>query len=149
MLRTLFLMLVFCSAGLLHAAEADGPPSCEAAGMPGAVGTFELEPPRWRPGVTTYWIDTDGVDPGTAGCHQEYTARRRPKKRMFAEACLPDGLLVESNPGAGKLHLHENDLGHPDKFDCNAWCKGKGHTGGSCVEAAAPPCAMSAKCACT
>jgi hypothetical protein len=67
---------------------------------------------------------------------------------MFGEASLSNGLLVESNPGTGKLHLHENDLGHPDKFDCNAWCIGQGQAGGRCVVAAAPPCASSAKCAC-
>lgn len=156
-MRTFFLMLVLCSSGLLHAAEADGPPSCEAKGMPGAVGTFELKPPGWigsprhpnPPGPTTYWIDSDGVDPGTAGCHREHTSQRGPKVRKFGEYCLPNGQLVESNPGANKLHLHENDLGHPDKFDCAVWCRGQGRAGGSCVPAQAPPCASSAKCVCT
>lgn len=157
MLRTALLLLVSCSPGLLHAAEADGPPSCEASGMPGAVGTFELKPPNWRgttrhphpPGPTTYWIDTDGVDPGTAGCHLEVNSQRRRLVRMFGEDCL-NGLLVESNPGTDKLHVHENDLGHPDKFDCNAWCLGKGGAGGSCVTVTLPaPCARSAKCVCT
>ena len=65
---------------------------------------------------------------------------------MFGEACLPDGMLVETNPEADKLHSHKNDIGHPDKFDCNAWCVGTGHSKGACVVAAAPPCESSATC---
>lgn len=157
MLRTFFLMLALCSPMLLHASEADGPPSRDARGMPGALGTFHFEPPDWvgnpdhpnPPGPTTYWIDTDGVDPGTAGCHLGQTVQGQRNGRMFGEACLANGLLVESNPAADELHKHENDIGHPDKFDCNAWCKGKGRAGGSCVEAPAPPCQESARCACS
>ena len=67
---------------------------------------------------------------------------------MFGEACLPDGMLVESNPGADELHSHKNDVGHPDKFDCNAWCVGKGSAKGVCIVAAAPPCEQSAMCKC-
>jgi hypothetical protein len=57
-------------------------------------------------------------------------------------------LLVESNPGADVIHKHADDIGHPDKFDCNAWCIGQGSTEGTCVAEPAPPCAQSAKCVC-
>ena len=67
---------------------------------------------------------------------------------MFGEACLENGLLVESNPGANVLHSHKDDVGHPDTFDCNAWCVGEGSSKGMCVAAAAPPCAQSAMCQC-
>jgi hypothetical protein len=56
---------------------------------------------------------------------------------LFGEACLHDGLLVESNPGAGVVHKHTDDIGHPDKFDCNAWCIGTGSPKGVCTVAAA------------
>jgi hypothetical protein len=68
--------------------------------------------------------------------------------RSFGEACLPDGRLVESNPGANELHSHADDTGHPDTFDCAAWCAGQGASGGACVPAPAPPCARSALCSC-
>jgi hypothetical protein len=43
-----------------------------------------------------------------------------------------------------------NDLGHPDTFDCKAWCVGAKHaTGGVCKAASGPaPCAASARCEC-
>ena len=49
---------------------------------------------------------------------------------------------------AGMVHDHENDVGHPDKFDCGAWCIGKGSSKGVCTVVAAPSCAKSAKCVC-
>jgi hypothetical protein len=58
--------------------------------------------------------------------------------------------LIESNPGAGVIHAHADDTGHPDRFDCNAWCVGmqKGRAG-VCTPAAGPaPCAASARCTC-
>ena len=112
------------------------------------MGTFEFEPKDWMEGKTTGWKDSDGVDPGVAGCHIGTDSEGTPNGRMFGEACLPDGLLVESNPGADTLHSHKNDIGHPDKFDCNAWCIGKDLSKGICTVAAAPPCEQSAKCAC-
>lgn len=125
----------------------DGP-SPEARGMAGAEGRFAFKPADWQEGQTTWWKDTDGVDPATPGCHIGTDRGGVPNGRMFAEACLPDGKLVESNPGIDVLHRHDNDTGNPDKFDCNAWCVGKGASKGSCVVAAAPLCAHSAKCAC-
>ncbi len=125
------------------------PPSKGAAGMPGAAGTFEFQPSDWQEGQTTWWKDTDGVDPGVAGCHVGTDENGEPNGRMFGEACLDNGLLVESNPGVDELHSHGNDTGHPDTFDCNAWCVGKGKASGSCQVAEAPPCAQSAACSCS
>ena len=123
-------------------------PSIGAKGMAGAKGTFEFKPKDWLEGTTSWWKDTDGVDPGTAGCHIGTDSNGVPNGRMFGEACLANGLLVESNPGAGELHSHTNDIGHPDKFECNEWCIGNGSTGGVCEIAEAPPCEMSAQCVC-
>ena len=125
------------------------PPSKGAEGMPGALGTFEFKPTDWRKGEVTWWKDTDGVDPGTPGCHVGTDADGKENGRMFGEACLPGGMLiVESNPGVEVVHKHTDDTGHPDKFDCNAWCVGKGSKTGRCEPAPAPPCTQSAKCVC-
>lgn len=138
------LVFLFMNVG----AYSDSPPSDLAKEQPGALGTFEFKPQDRKPGVLSYWKDTDGVDPGKAGCHIGTDKNGQPNGRMFGEACLVDGSLVESNPGAGVLHSHKDDIGHPDKFDCKAWCSGKGLSGGSCVSASAPPCMSSAICSC-
>jgi len=117
--------------------------------MEGTRGVFEFKPADWKEGETSWWKDTDGIAPGIAGCHIGTDEKGEPNGRMFGEACLPDGLLVESNPGKDELHRHTNDIGHPDRFDCNDWCKGEGKAGGECTEAPAPPCAQSAKCSCS
>jgi hypothetical protein len=133
------------SSTLVSASDA---PSAGAKNMPGAEGTFEFKPADWMEGNTSWWTDSDGVGPGEPGCHIGSDEKGNPNGRMFGEACLEDGTLVESNPGAGELHSHRNDIGHPDLFDCNDWCIGKGATTGVCVEAAAPPCEQSAMCQC-
>ncbi len=150
MSRLFVLIFVFCTLlpVAASATQASGEPSEGARGMPGAEGTFDFKPEDWIEGETTWWKDSDGIDPDAAGCHIGTDSEGKPNGRMFGEACLPDGLLVESNPGAGELHSHKNDVGHPDKFDCNDWCIGKGASKGECKEAAAPPCAQSAMCAC-
>ena len=129
-----------------------GPPSSEARNIPGALGTCELKPADWQEGQTTYWIDSDGVKPGTAGCHVGTNEHRHPNNRKFGEACRANGTLIESNPTAGKLHDHKNDLGHPDVFDCALWCRGTGRgANGTCqpVTTGPSPCAASAQCRCT
>ena len=150
MSRLFTLMLAFCVPVLMMAsvANAAGGPLAGAKGMPGAKGTFEFKPEDWMQGETTWWKDTDGVNPGMAGCHIGTDSEGSPNGRMFGEACLPDGLLVESNPGADEIHKHTDDIGHPDTFDCNEWCIGKGSSKGACAVAAAPPCEQSAMCAC-
>ena len=149
MFRPLHLLpALYVPLALACSAHSEGEPSPGAQGMPGAEGTFEFKPTDWKEGSTTWWKDTDGVDPGTAGCHIGTDSEGNSNGRMFGEACLPDGLLVESNPGAGVVHDHKNDIGHPDTFDCNAWCIGKGTSKGVCAVAAAPPCVESAKCVC-
>ena len=116
--------------------------------MLGVVGTFEFQPSDWMEGTTSWWKDSDGVDPDVAGCHIDTDQEGQPNGRMFGEACLADGWRVESNPGAGVLHSHSNDVGHPDKFSCNVWCIAKGSVKGACVAAASPPCEQSAVCKC-
>ena len=142
--------LLCCIPMLLTAsvATASDEPSSGAQGMAGAEGTFEFKPGDWRQGATTWWKDSDGVDPGTPGCHVGTQANGSPNGRVFGEACLPNGLLVESNPGKAELHSHHDDIGHPDTFDCNAWCVDQGSAKGICKVATAPPCEQSAMCAC-
>lgn len=144
------LLLIFFAVLLQACATSSTslPPSADARGMPGALGVFDYKPDDGRPGETTWWKDTDGVAPGTPGCHIGTDKDGKPNGRMFAEACLPDGKLVESNPGAGVLHSHTDDTGHPDKFDCREWCLGNGASDGICVAAEAQPCGQSAKCEC-
>ena len=149
-------LLAFCIASmllLLNAASANDPPTAGASRIPGAKGTIEYKPEGWKgAGVTTYWKDSDGIRPGVAGCHVEVTKSGKSftGRRVFGEACK-DGLLVESNPGRNAIHAHKDDLGHPDTFDCNAWCIGaRKAKAGLCVKVAGPsPCAESAKCECS
>lgn len=129
-------------------AQEHSEPSAGAKNMPGATGTIEFKPKDWKEGETTWWIDSEGIAPGMAGCHIGTDESGAPNGRMFGEACLPDGRLVESNPGIDQLHSHGNDLGKPDTFDCGAWCVGQGSAGGVCIAATAPPCAQSAMCSC-
>lgn len=168
MRRALRLCLVFFIPALLLADEPDGPPSDGALGMRGALGTIHFRPTDWigirgpydhpddPEAPITYWIDSDGVDPGTAGCHLGVTEKGECNERMFGEACLPNGLLVESNPGVGQRHSHGNDVGHPDTFDCYWWCIGEGFGDGACVKAPAESttlcpksCKESARCLCS
>jgi hypothetical protein len=148
-------LLAFCipMMMLLDAASAKDPPTAGASKIPGAKGTIEYKPEGWKgTGVTTYWKDSDGIEPGVAGCHVEVTkgGKSFTGRRVFGEACL-DGLLVESNPGRNVIHPHKDDLGHPDTFDCNEWCIGAQKAkAGLCVKVAGPsPCAESAKCECS
>ena len=150
MSRWLVLPLTLCCLCIPRSAGAANAPSEGARGMCGAMGTIEYEPTDWMPGETTWWLDTDGVDPGTAGCHLGLTARDgKLNGRLFGEACRDDGLLVESNPAAGERHSHDGDVGHPDTFDCRMWCEGRGFANGTCEVAPAYPCEQSARCACT
>ena len=135
MSRMLALIAAFCILVSGHAAMADSPPSSGAKGMAGAKGTFSFKPTDWKgKGHTSYWIDTDGIDPGKEGCHIGTNSKGKANGRTFGEACLANGLLVESNPGANELHKHTDDVGHPDTFDCNLWCKGKGQAAGDVRE---------------
>src|SRR4026209_2094104 len=123
----LFRILAVCIPVLMFsnaATTAQHEPSKDAKGMPGAKGTIEYKPTDWKGKVNTYWTDTDGVDPGVAGCHIGVTQDGKPNGRFFGEACQSAQILIESNPGAGVIHVHTNDLGHPDTFDCKAWCVG-------------------------
>ena len=144
--------LAFCipMMMLLNAASANDPPTAGASKIPGAKGTIEYKPEGWKARVLPLIgrIATGGV----AGCHVEVTkgGKSFTGRRVFGEACM-DGLLVESNPGRNVIHPHKDDLGHPDTFDCNAWCIGAQKAkAGMCVKVAGPaPCAESAKCECS
>ena len=148
----LFRILAVCIPVLMfsNAATAQHAPSEGAKGIPGAKGTIEYKPTDWKGNVTTFWTDTDGVNPGVAGCHIGVTQDGKPNGRFFGEACQNAQILIESNPGAGVIHSHTNDLGHPDTFECNAWCVGaKQAKGGTCKPVSGPfPCTASARCEC-
>ena len=122
MYREFAVTLAFCISLLMlvSAAKADGPPSTGAKDMAGALRTFKFEPNDRRPGQTTWWEDTAWVALGKAGCHSGTDPDGKPNGRKFGEACLSDVLLVESSPGADVIHKHADDIGQPDKFDCNA-----------------------------
>ena len=129
-----------------------------ASTLPGSKGTITFKPTDWKGNadpngkpVSSWWKDSDGIDPGVAGCHIGVTEAGVPNGRSFGEACLANGLLVESNPSSGTIHEHANDIGHPDTFDCNEWCIAvkKPSKGGMCVPVSGPaPCAASARCEC-
>ena len=142
------LLAALMALSLPNPAAADGEPSAATKAMAGAKGTFVFKPRDWAEGTTTWWKDTDGVDPGTAGCHIGTDSSGEPNGRKFGEACLDDGLLVETNPGTNELHSRADDVGQPDKFDCNAWCVGQRSSKSMCVAATALPCLQSARCAC-
>jgi hypothetical protein len=151
--KRLFRILAVCIPVLMLAGVAQAQhsePSTGAKGMPGALGTMEYKPTDWKGNVTTYWKDTDGVDPGVAGCHIGVTESGQPNGRFFGEACESGTILIESNPGIDAVHAHANDLGHPDRFDCNAWCIGaKRARAGVCRAVTGPaPCTASARCEC-
>jgi hypothetical protein len=161
--KRLFRILAVCIPVLMLLSVAQGvaqevaqgqheEPSDEAKGMPGALGTIPYRPDDWKgPGVTTYWRDTDGVDPGVAGCHIGLQPNSiRPNGRHFGEACQTPQILIESNPGADIIHSHTDDTGHPDRFDCAKWCVGaRKATGGFCSVVPGPsPCTSSAVCVC-
>ena len=71
--------------------------------MAGSQGTIEFKPTDWKEGQATCWKDSDGIAPGEAGCHIGTDSQGTPNGRNFGEACLPNGYLVESNPGEIEL----------------------------------------------
>ena len=67
--RGFFRILAVCIPVLMLLTSAQGQhsePSAGAKGMPGAQGTIEYKPTDWKGNVTTYWKDTDGIDPGSS-----------------------------------------------------------------------------------
>lgn len=145
--RLILLVAMVMSLGAV-AGGSPGEPSSGAKDMPGAKGTFAFKPTDWMAGQKSWWKDSDGVAPGVAGCHIGTDEQGVANGRMFGEACLENGLLVESNPGKDVVHAHGDDTGHPDLFDCNAWCEGTANKSGMCTVASAAPCEQSAMCVC-
>ena len=89
------LTLLFAALALSSCARTDEHgPSAGASEMPGATGTIVFKPDDWIEGTTTWWLDSDGIDPGTPGCHIGTDESGTPNGRMFGEACLPNGLLA-------------------------------------------------------
>ncbi len=123
--------------------------------LPGFLGRTEIETPIPGHDGDQYWTDTDGVHPDVAGCHFPFSGMTAEgactgplaPAGVFGEFCnppeddpmhqtgFPVGALIESNPEADVCHPHGNGLGHPDVYDCDAFCKGtfsESHTG-ACV----------------
>lgn len=106
-------------------------------------------------GQDSHWTDTDGVDPGTAGCHYEFedaSCTEFKEGRTFGEFCLDDDRLVESNPGKDECHTHGADFGGPDVVSCSQWCQEQSGVSGACeggqmVEGKYGSC-ESARCVC-
>lgn len=176
MKRLLVFIVATLSATALQAQPGSTSTAADPSGarsLPGFLGKTEIETPIPGYEGDQYWSDSDGVDPAVAGCHFPFTGRTPagacsgPLKPagVFGEFCnpaegdpmhqadFPVGALIESNPGAGVCHPHENGLGHPDVYDCDAFCKGTqtgSHTG-KCVAAVcnSDSAIASARCECT
>jgi hypothetical protein len=112
-LLAVLLVVSVSSLAAMSDASASGEPSAGAKGMPGAKGTFEFKPADYMEGKETWWVDSEGVDPGKAGCHIGTDSKGVPNGRLFGEACTPEGLLVETNPGSNELHSHKATSGTP------------------------------------
>jgi hypothetical protein len=115
--------------------DEDVDPDDPVRDMPGWLGRTTIEAPGC-------WSDTDGVVPETAGCHLHCGSDDgcvtcgEPDGRVIGEAChkftrVVNGhaetspfWLIETNPGAGVCHPHTGGEGHPEVFDCDAFCKG-------------------------
>ena len=117
------------------APTAAGVASCsDGAGVPVGATSCLLDLGQ---GTDTYWSDTDGVSPGEAGCHFEYTdanCQTLATGREFGELCLDADRLVESNPGADECHPHGADRGKPDVVSCSVWCANNGNISGRCED---------------
>lgn len=177
MQRFLVLIGAMLAAASCQAAPAETSPTTAdpraAVSLPGFLGRTEIETPIPGYGGDQYWTDSDGVDPAVAGCHFPFSGMTAAgactgplaPAGVFGEFCnpaegdpmhqagFPVGALIESNPAAGVCHPHANGLGHPDVYDCDAYCKGT-HTGshtGTCVAdvCTADSAIPSARCACT
>lgn len=115
--------------------DKDALASCTGGNVPVGATKCRLD---LGTGQDSHWSDTDGVDPGTAGCHLEYADNAcgeiKPG-REFGEFCLDEDRLVESNPGAQECHTHVGDLGAPNVTSCSAWCQEQQGTTGKCEKA--------------
>ncbi len=109
--------------------------SCTGGNVPVGATKCRLD---LETGQDSYWSDSDGVNPGNAGCHLEYADNAcgviKPG-REFGEFCLDSDRLVESNPGAEECHTHKGDLGAPNVTSCSEWCKGQQFASGKCEAA--------------
>lgn len=141
--------------------------------LPGFLGQTEIETPIPGYEGDQYWSDTDGVQPDVAGCHFPFSGMSEDgvcteplaPAGVFGEFCnpaegdpmhqasFPVGALIESNPEADACHPHAGGLGHPDVYDCDAFCKGthsESHTGTCVADVCGADAEIpSARCECT
>ncbi len=161
MIRTTHLLSAFglLALGCGVASHEAHDPHADIGDLASCMDTVPAEATHCRldlgTGVDSHWSDSDGVDPGTAGCHYEYadaTCGEPKDGRTFGELCLDDDRLVESNPRPGTCHTHAGDHGRPDVVSCSDWCRSQGSAAGRCesgIEASGDHGAcQSARCAC-
>ena len=86
-LQYMLLLVCMVFSSMLFAQEPEGKPSRGAMDMLGAKGTFAFKPTDWIVSETTWWKDTDGVAPETAGCHVVTDKAGKLNGRTFGEAC--------------------------------------------------------------
>jgi len=131
--------------------DAGVPDNDPVRAMPGWMGRTLIEAPGC-------WSDTDGVTPEVPGYHIQCKSKDgcqtcgKPTGLVVPEGChaferTVDGhtevsprWLIETNPDAEVCHPHTGGEGHPDVFDCEAYCKGTPdpqdglhYTAGGCV----------------
>ena len=109
--------------------------------MPGWQGRTMIKTP---PGC---WKDSDGIAPGVAGLHLHCESSEEGNctksscgnttGAVIGEVCFKFTSstgeesplwLVETNPGIDVCHEHKGGEGHPDVFDCDAFCNGSKST---------------------
>jgi hypothetical protein len=97
--------------------------------IPGGLEPTTIDAPGW-------WEETDGIKPEVPGCHYAYADKQTCQARgertgWLGESCeldkqkKPTNVLIETNPDpAGNCHFHNEGKGHPDRIDCDKYCKG-------------------------
>ena len=86
-------------------------------------------------GSDSYWRDTDGMDPGTAGCSEVFTTDSCTdwaSAISFGEFCVDEDRLIETADEAGVCHILPGDLSTLQVVSCTAWCATQGSAAGRC-----------------
>lgn len=136
-------------AGVAAAVEKFGQGVVEKVKYPGLRGSVRLYTPAGE-----HWLEDDGVEPETPGCHRAFehedcTVPIETAGGVIGEACVTVGaetLLLETNPDAPLCHSHhEEDVleggavthdeiaGHPYLYSCQEYCQGLYGQNGTCV----------------
>ena len=124
---------------LACAEEGASPPSSGAKGMPGAVGTIEFTPTDRIEGEPTWWIDSDGVDPGVTGCHVGTDANGSPNDGCSARPACPTA-ASSSRTLALPSSTATKGRGSSRSVRLRRLVRRAGRLGGACAPAPAPPC---------